>query len=189
MSNDDPFTLDLFNTTMLSSGLGLTAFGDEPVDALPSVPAALLPPATTEAAAPTRGGTTTVRGRNFFLAGDRGLAKGWKPRAQENLAAIRLAAEIEAEGRPATSEEQARLIRFTGFGASELANAVFRRPGEAGFRSGWDDVCLTARAAGKRVVVADVDTHHHSTMGWKSPEIAAAFEESERFFAEKWRPA
>ena len=36
MSNDDPFTLDLFNTTTLSSGLGLgvTAFGsDEAGDA------------------------------------------------------------------------------------------------------------------------------------------------------------
>lgn len=54
------------------------------------------------------------------------------------------------------------------------------------FRSGWDDVCLTARAAGKRVVVVDADTHHHSTVGWKSPAVAEAFEESERMFAEKW---
>jgi glycosyltransferase involved in cell wall biosynthesis len=54
------------------------------------------------------------------------------------------------------------------------------------FRSGWDDVCLHARAAGKRVVVADVDTHHHSTIGWKSPEIEARFVESERMFREKW---
>lgn len=54
------------------------------------------------------------------------------------------------------------------------------------FRSGWDDVCLTAKAAGKRVVVADVDTHHHSTIGWKSPEVEAKFAESERIFAEKW---
>ena len=54
------------------------------------------------------------------------------------------------------------------------------------FRSGWDDVCLAARAAGKRVVVADVDTHHHTTVGFKSPEIEARFVESERVFAEKW---
>ena len=54
------------------------------------------------------------------------------------------------------------------------------------FRSGWDDVCLAARAAGKRCVVADVDTHHHSTVGFKSPEIEARFVESERLFAEKW---
>lgn len=57
------------------------------------------------------------------------------------------------------------------------------------FRSGWDDVCLTARAAGKRVVVVDADTHHHSTVGWKSPAIAEAFEESEQIFREKWRIA
>lgn len=54
------------------------------------------------------------------------------------------------------------------------------------FRSGWDDVCLSARAAGKRVVVADVDTHHHTTIGFKSAEIQARFVESERIFAEKW---
>lgn len=54
------------------------------------------------------------------------------------------------------------------------------------FRSGWDDVCLVARAAGKRCVVADVDTHHHSTVGFSSPEVEARFAESERIFAEKW---
>jgi len=50
------------------------------------------------------------------------------------------------------------------------------------FRGGWDDVCLTARAAGKRCVVADVDTHHHSTVG----SVEVAFAESERLFVEKW---
>ncbi|WP_139323618.1 class I SAM-dependent methyltransferase, partial [Roseomonas sp. TAS13] len=47
--------------------------------------------------------------------------------------------EIEAEDRPATAEEQARLARFTGFGASELANTLFRRAGEA-FRAGWEEM-------------------------------------------------
>jgi hypothetical protein len=47
---------------------------------------------------------------------------------------------MESADRPATREEQARLIRFTGFGASELANAVFRRPGEKGFRADWDEI-------------------------------------------------
>ncbi|RWP49415.1 MAG: class I SAM-dependent methyltransferase, partial [Mesorhizobium sp.] len=37
-------------------------------------------------------------------------------------------------------EEQARLVRFTGFGASDLANAVFRRPGGTAFRDGWDEI-------------------------------------------------
>ncbi|KAH2824778.1 hypothetical protein KXV85_000374, partial [Aspergillus fumigatus] len=42
--------------------------------------------------------------------------------------------------RPATPEEQEQLIRFTGFGASELANFVFRRPGETEFRKGWEAI-------------------------------------------------
>lgn len=51
---------------------------------------------------------------------------------------------------------------------------------------GYDDVCLSALAAGKRVVVADVDTHHHSTVGFKSPAIAAAWDVAERIFQAKW---
>ncbi len=51
---------------------------------------------------------------------------------------------------------------------------------------GYDDVCLTARAAGKRVTVADVDTHHHSTLGFKSPQIAEAWDVAERIFQAKW---
>lgn len=51
---------------------------------------------------------------------------------------------------------------------------------------GYDDVCLTARAAGKRVTVVDVDTHHHTTIGFKSPQIAAAWDVAEEIFQEKW---
>lgn len=51
---------------------------------------------------------------------------------------------------------------------------------------GYDDVCLTAREMGKRVVVADVDTHHHTTVGFKSPEIAAAWDVAEEIFQAKW---
>lgn len=146
MSNEDPFTLDLFGNTALSSGLGLgvTAFGsdfgaEDPVDERPSAPAAHAKPLL-QPAGHGRVNTATARGQSFFLESDRGLAKGWKQRARDNLAAIRLAAEIEAEDRPATPEEQARLVRFTGFGASDLANAVFRRPGETAFRDGWDEI-------------------------------------------------
>ncbi|RRH81629.1 class I SAM-dependent methyltransferase, partial [Mesorhizobium tamadayense] len=141
MSNDDPFTLDLFGNTALSSGLGLgvTAFSDDPSPA-PTEPE----PTTGPQTAPgfPRVDACAVRGENFVLVSDRGLARGWKQRARDNLAAIRLAADIEAADRPATVEEQARLIRFTGFGASDLANAVFRRPGEDGFRKGWDEIGL-----------------------------------------------
>lgn len=149
MSNDDPFTLDLFDNTALSTGLGLgvTAFGG---DFGPGEPETGTTPPACEARQPSigtplpcrpgGGRKAPARGENFFLEGTRGLAKGWKQRALDNLAAIRLAADIEAEDRPATREEQARLIRFTGFGASDLANAVFRRPGEVGFQAGWDDI-------------------------------------------------
>ena len=39
------------------------------------------------------------------------------------------------------SEEQDRLARFTGFGASKLANSLFRRAGQA-FRPGWEKMGL-----------------------------------------------
>ncbi|RYE71481.1 MAG: class I SAM-dependent methyltransferase, partial [Hyphomicrobiales bacterium] len=134
-----------FGHTALSSGLvlGITAFpagsNDNPDhdDPPPSTPAPAIPAPGKErpAGAPPR-----PRGEDFHLAGDRGLARGWKQRARDNLKAIRLAVEIESQKRPATPEEQGRLIRFTGFGASDLANGVFRRPGETGFRPGWEEI-------------------------------------------------
>ncbi|OPH81390.1 Eco57I restriction-modification methylase domain-containing protein [Nitrobacter vulgaris] len=146
MAQDDPFTLDLFGNTALSSGLGLgvtafaggcTAESDDDDDSDPSTPAPALPVA---AVAHSTSSTRRAKGDNFSLAGDRALAKGWKDRARDNIAAIRLAAAIEADDRSATFEEQEELIRFTGFGASELANFVFRRPGEAEFRKGWEAI-------------------------------------------------
>jgi N12 class adenine-specific DNA methylase/adenine-specific DNA methylase len=144
MSHDDPFTIDLFGNTALSSGLGLdvTAFGgtfepDDDPDPDPSSPAPAMPISAVVRPPST---AAQARGSNFCLADDRGLARGWKDRARDNIAAIRLVAAIEAEARPATREEQERLIRFTGFGASDLANRVFRRPGELDFRKGWDEI-------------------------------------------------
>jgi hypothetical protein len=51
---------------------------------------------------------------------------------------------------------------------------------------GYDEIALGARAAGKRVTVVDVDTHHHSTVGFKSPAVAAAWDVTERIFQAKW---
>jgi len=140
MSND-PFTLDMFGSSALSSGLGLgvTAFGgfelmaandDEP-DPTPPPLAPALPVAVT----PT--GRSGGR-QNFYLDGDRGLGASWKDRARANVAAILVADGIAKQERPATAKEQAQMIRFTGFGAGELANGMFRRPGEIDFRDGWD---------------------------------------------------
>jgi adenine-specific DNA methylase len=143
----DPFTLDLFGNTALS-GFGLSAFpiegsGDDRFDDDDHPPTPLTPqdrllkPMLT----PTDGAC------NFQLSGNRGLAKSWKDRACDNLSAIKLAALIENEQRPATPEEQSQLIRFTGFGASELANGCFRRPGEAEFRKGWQEIGAELEAA------------------------------------------
>ena len=140
--NLDPFTIDLFNDTALSSGLslGVTAFAsdgpanddDEPEPTPPS-PAQRIAPSAPRP-------STLGRGVNFILDSDRNLAAGWKNRARDSIAAIQLAEEIEAEERPAKLDEQRRLIRFTGFGASDLANGVFLQPGETTFRKGWETI-------------------------------------------------
>ena len=71
---------------------------------------------------------------------DRGLAASWKEWARSNVAAILIANEIEKRDRAATRGEQVKLVRFVGFGAGELANGMFRRPGELEFSEGWKDL-------------------------------------------------
>jgi adenine-specific DNA methylase len=138
MALNDPFTLDLFSNTSLTSGLGLGVTAFPPAAEVDRVvSSATISPSLPAASAASK--PTLALGENFHLVGNRGLAKSWRDRAQGNLAAIRLAAEIEADHRPATAEEQAQLIRFIGFGASELANGVFRCVGEDAFRKGWED--------------------------------------------------
>jgi N12 class adenine-specific DNA methylase/adenine-specific DNA methylase len=146
MSND-PFTLDMFGNTALSSGLrlGVTAFGDfspaaandDDPDPTPPAPASAL----RRTVVPSRPPSHPRRLRaNFYLEGGRGLPSSWKDRARANVAAILVANNISKQDRPATLKEQAQLIRFTGFGAGELANGMFRRPGEVNFRQGWDEL-------------------------------------------------
>ncbi|MBY5717045.1 DEAD/DEAH box helicase family protein [Rhizobium leguminosarum] len=147
----DPFTLDISGSSALSLGLGLgvTAFGgfaanDDDPDPPPLSPTPALHLPAAKRPAPRRQGTCA----NFYLEdGDRGLAIDWKQRAKANLAAILTANEIEKQDRPAIRDEQAKLIRFTGFGASELANGMFRRPGEVDFREGWDDLGSSLESA------------------------------------------
>lgn len=51
---------------------------------------------------------------------------------------------------------------------------------------GYDDIAMVAKAAGKCVYVADVDTHHHTNMGFKTSESAAAWAHANQLFREKW---
>ncbi|MBI0536942.1 lactate dehydrogenase [Roseomonas sp. KE2513] len=126
--------LSLFDTTALTSPFGL--FGGSSGGLLPALKGDDDDDDDDAAAAPIAPAIPRVVARDFRLAGDRGLAAGWKARAADNLAAIRLLQRIEGETRPATAEEQAVLARFVGYGAGDLANTLFRRPGEA-WREGW----------------------------------------------------
>ncbi len=142
MAHDDPFTIDLFGNTALASGfdLGMPAFAadfapDIDIDPRSSTPAAAGPVRKESKTTPQM--RTKV---NFRLQGSRGLAKSWRDRARDNIAAILLANEIDRHGVPARPEQQAKLIKFTGFGASDLANGIFRRPGDDAFRKGWEEL-------------------------------------------------
>ena len=51
---------------------------------------------------------------------------------------------------------------------------------------GYDDVCLEARHAGKRVYVADIDTYHHTTFGYKTEKSHEMRLRAEEIFNSKW---
>ena len=144
MPNDTEFTLSLFDNTALSSWnphtLQAVAEPDEADldDADDADQGGDTPPPAADPVA---------RGSNFHLAGDRALARGWPARARDNIAAISLSKALEQSGRAPTADEQAQLLRFTGFGASELAQNCFRRPGEDEFRPDWQDIGAALEAA------------------------------------------
>jgi hypothetical protein len=123
--------LSFFDTSALGGGSNTLFWGDLPGDRALDEAASL---AKEAAAAPV-----VAPKIDFRLCGTRDLSQGWKARARDNLAAIRLLTELETEGRNATPSEQALLAKFTGFGAGELANSLFPRPGEA-FRQGWEEI-------------------------------------------------
>jgi hypothetical protein len=125
------FTLALFDSTGLGTSVQAPA-------AVPAADAADLHEADT--GSPPREPGPAAKGRNYVLAGDRALARGWIARARDNIAAIRLSREIEAADRAPTHEEQAQLLRFVGFGATELAQNCFPLPGATGYRDGWEAI-------------------------------------------------
>ena len=142
MAHDDPFTFARFGNTALASGLdfGMSGFAADPGnhfedDPRPSTPT----PVARVRKDPKPKGQMRAK-VDFQLQGSRGLAKSWRDRARDNIAAILLANEIERQGLPARPDQQTRLIKFTGFGASDLANGIFRRPGDEAFRKGWEEL-------------------------------------------------
>src|SRR6516162_5964631 len=144
-------TLGLFDNTALGWTVKTPQAEPQPATPTPTAPDAEI--SQQEAAPP-------VRGKNFYLEGDRGLARGWTTRASDNVAAIRLSKELEAcpgprsgqSGRAPTAEDQVLLLRFVGFGATELAQGCFPLPGSSDFRPGWEAI---GRALAKAVSPAE----------------------------------
>ncbi len=141
MPNPAQFTLNLFGSTALdwtldapTGGAAQPAITDDPEPTSRPEPPAIRPSHNGPA-------------RNYQLEGDRKLARGWPARARDNIEAIRLAASLGNSGRAATQDEQARLIRFIGFGATELAQNCFPEPGTDQFRPGWEETGAALAAA------------------------------------------
>ena len=122
------YTLALFDSTALGGSVVPPITDQEPDPGPDDEPGSITPNAPAK------------RGTNFMLDGDRPLARGWPARARDNIAAITLSKNLEDEGRAPNQEEQERLIRFIGFGATDLAQNAFPLPGETGFRPGWDEI-------------------------------------------------
>ena len=137
-TSHEQFALPFLDTTSLSGGLGLYGGFFAPRRPQQATTAQPDESETDEATAPA---APAVPAYDYRLVGDRKLAESWKGRAEDNLAAIRLLAAIEAEGRHARPDEQERLARFTAFGASDLADKLFRRAGD-GFAPAWEDLGL-----------------------------------------------
>ena len=145
----DQFSLPFLDTTSLGGGFGLYGGSSTPAPKRAAKPSAredagLFETPLSEPTTPlptATSGPLVVPAHDYRLAGDRRLGQTWKARAEDNLAAIRLMAAIEAEARHARPDEQERLARFTAFGASDLADKLFRRVDE-GFAPAWEDIGL-----------------------------------------------
>lgn len=51
---------------------------------------------------------------------------------------------------------------------------------------GYDDIGMVARSHGKRVIVTDVETCHHTQLGFSSPESEQAWFVADERFRRKW---
>jgi len=51
---------------------------------------------------------------------------------------------------------------------------------------GYDEIAMQAIRLGKRVVVADIDTHHHSMLGFDSIDSHAQWHQADETFRAKW---
>lgn len=65
-------------------------------------------------------------GRNYaFGDADLTYEGSWLVKARQNIESLELLKQLEKDGRQATREEQAKLAKFIGWGASDIANSLF----------------------------------------------------------------
>lgn len=107
-------------------------------------------------------GVPEQRVRRDYIAPIGSLTRegSWKQAAQNNLDAIELAKQIEEENRVATPEEQARLVKFVGWGASELANNIFKDPDGYSIKEEWKPL---ARRLRQVMTPEEIETAERST--------------------------
>lgn len=109
------------------------------------------------------GSRVSERGaRRDYVAPVGSLARvgSWKQAAENNLNAIELAKKIESENRVATPDEQAVLVKFVGWGASELANNIFKDPNHYAMKPEWKDLSARMREV---MTPEEIDTARRST--------------------------
>lgn len=51
---------------------------------------------------------------------------------------------------------------------------------------GYDEIAMQVIDKGKRVVVVDIDTHHHTTLGFDSLDSHAEWHRADEYFRRKW---
>lgn len=85
--------------------------------------------------------------RNYRIQpGELKRTGSWKATAEQNVRVVELVKQITAENRQATPEEKMLLTKFTGWGASEIANGIF--PNQYGqFKLEWRELGERLKAA------------------------------------------
>lgn len=98
-------------------------------------------------AEPGHRGNRQPLGDYRYQPGELTRDRSWRGVAERNVEAVELVKKLAAENRPATPDERALLARFTGWGASEIANGVFPDPRTGQFKAEWRELGERLRAA------------------------------------------
>src|SRR5690606_15206554 len=72
-----------------------------------------------------RGPVSRVGSNYRIQPGELKRTGSWRATAEQNVRIVELVKQLDAEGRQPTPEEAALLTKFTGWGATEIANGIF----------------------------------------------------------------